>query len=173
MYAATISCRCLGSRNLRAGIARQPAIPNQLTTFQSDLALAGPGEHGELLPWLYRIVNSMTSSSGNEERNQRLVGLILRTIFAHMPEKQVKVLEAIELGGDSLADTAGQLDLTEAETIQLHSKARARFVTLLPASVPAFIVGVSGVEPMLEKSLDSSVRFGQVLRLHGEERNLF
>lgn len=52
-----------------------------------------------------------------------------------MSPEEVKVLEAIELGGDSLGDTAVQLELTPDEARKLHNVARTRFITLLTTIV--------------------------------------
>lgn len=144
MKGAALSC-CCHERNQRSGYAgpsrplRESAafcnpLPSPSKTLAGALAVHSLGAHEELLPWLYKIVDSIAPESSlpeNYDDIQRRVASILRNLFVRMPSDQVKVLEAIELGNDSFEDTAHRLHLAEAETVELHIAARANFITLL------------------------------------------
>ena len=103
-------------------------------SFARALAIHSLGEHDELLPWLYWIVETHAEQlrlEKNEGRDQRLVGRILRATFSRLPPDAAELLVAIDLGGETVEAIAQSRVVGVGETSQLLQDARAQFVALL------------------------------------------
>ena len=147
----------------------------QMVFLRAWSSLRGGGEVRELRPWLFRIAHNTaidvfrTSRYDHEELRESLRGadgpdaaveraaVIRRTLagLAELPEAQREALMRIALHGDSRAQVATDLGLTEGAVRQLVYRARVRLrgaaTAIMPMPLVSWAAVAQGGAPMGER----------------------